>query len=182
MRDARTLLFDRLVAPHLPMLFRVAWRLVRNTADADDLVQDTCVAACENEAALAAATQPKKWLLSVLYNRFIDSARRRKRSPVLPMDEESIADIAGDEPGPEELLHRTERERLLEHAFLQLEETQRTLLVLCAEGYDLAEMDAIVGIGKEALSARLYRARRSLAQQLARQQGPTVPPRAGSKP
>ena len=45
--------FDPLVAPHLGVLFRVAYRLLRNTADAQDLVQDTCIAACENLADLA---------------------------------------------------------------------------------------------------------------------------------
>jgi len=44
--------FDRLVAPHLDALFRVAYRLVRNTADAQDLVQDTCVTACGHLPAL----------------------------------------------------------------------------------------------------------------------------------
>jgi RNA polymerase sigma-70 factor (ECF subfamily) len=182
MPDTRTGQFDKLVAPHLPTLFRVAWRLVRNAADAEDLVQDTCVAACENDAALAAANHPAQWLLRVLYNRFIDRARRCKRSPLLPMDEaDVVAGIADETPGPEELLQRADDEQFLEFAFLRLDESQRTLLALCAEGYELTEIEAITGIGKEALSARLYRARRRLAQELATQRS-TTSARAGSKP
>ncbi len=50
--------FDALVTPHLETLFRMAHRLVRNTADAQHLVQHTCVAACSNLDAIAAAESP----------------------------------------------------------------------------------------------------------------------------
>lgn len=97
--------FDKLVAPHLPILFRVAWRLLRNVADAEDLVQDTCVAACENVATLAAAKHPIHWLLRVLHNRFIDRARRIRRSPILTMEVAEVVDAIADEaPGPEPVM------------------------------------------------------------------------------
>jgi DNA-directed RNA polymerase specialized sigma24 family protein len=47
------------------------------------------------------------------------------------------------------------------------------LLVLRAEGYDLAEIETITGIGREVLRARLHRARRSLARHLEQQTGAT---------
>jgi RNA polymerase sigma-70 factor, ECF subfamily len=160
--------FDTLVAPHLATLFRVAWRLTRNTADAQDLVQDTCIAACENPRDVRDAEQPLRWLLRVLHNRFIDTARRRKRSPFVVLDEIAAATrLVSEAPGPLELLQQADGEQQLERAFLLLEETQRTLLTLRAEGYDLAEIEAITGIDREVLRARLHRARRSLAQHLA---------------
>jgi DNA-directed RNA polymerase specialized sigma24 family protein len=60
---------------------------------------------------------------------------------------------------------------------------QRTLLSLRAEGYDLTEIEAITGISREVLRARLHRARRSLAQRITEQMR-TAPQavRAGSKP
>src|SRR3954469_18249022 len=79
--------FDALVAPHLATLFRVAYRLVRNTADAQDLVQDTCMAACEHRADIGAADHSVRWLLRVLQNCFIDGARRRRRSPLVALEE-----------------------------------------------------------------------------------------------
>ena len=76
-----------------------------------------------------------------------------------------------DAPGPEELLQQADGEQALERAFLQLDPAQRTLLVLRAEGHDLAAIEAITGIGREVLRARLHRARRSLAQRLNEQKG-----------
>lgn len=184
MRDSPTARFDRLVAPHLPTLQRVAFRLSRNLADAQDLVQDTCIAACEHAQDVGAAHQPLHWLLKVLHNRFLDRTRSLRRATLLPLDEaDDAAPLVCAEPGPEEALLRADGEQALEAAFLELEPTQRTLLVLRAEGHGLAEITAITGIATDVLRARLHRARRSLARHLQRQAGATIVPlRAGSQP
>lgn len=156
--------FDQLVAPHLPMLFRMAYRLVRNTADAQDLVQDTCLAACGSLAALAAADSPLRWLLRVQHNRFIDMHRRRGRSPVVMSEEPEASTWISDLPDPEQLLQQFQSEQLLEQAFLRLDDMQRTVLSLRAEGYELPEIEAITGVDRNVLSARLHRARLRLAQ------------------
>ena len=158
--------FDALVAPHLETLFRMAYRLVRNTADAQDLVQDTCVTACGNLDAIAAADSPLRWLLRVQHNRFIDVHRRRNRSPVVTDESEDLSTLVSELPDPEQLLEQFQNEQRLEQAFLRLDEMQRTLLSLRAEGYELPEIEAITGIDRHVLSARLHRARLRLAQQI----------------
>lgn len=153
-----------LVAEHLDTLFRVAWRLTRNKPDAQDLLQDTCVAAAENIGKLAAMDTSLHWLLRVMHNRYLDGVRRRRRSPfAAPGQEQQVLRVVSEEPGPEELLHQAEGEHALHRAFLRLDEMQRTLLSLRAEGYDLTEIETITGLAKEVLRARLYRARRALA-------------------
>lgn len=87
MPDSRKEQFNALIRPHLPVLYRVAWRLVRNRADAEDLVQDTCVAACRNLDGLAAADSPVRWLLRVQQNRFIDGRRRNQASPLVAVED-----------------------------------------------------------------------------------------------
>jgi RNA polymerase sigma-70 factor (ECF subfamily) len=160
--------FEALVIPHLETLFRMAYRLTRNTQDAQDLVQDTCVAACGSLDAIGVASAPVAWLLRVQHNRFIDFYRRRGRSPVMTATgSEDITAFANDLPDPEQLLQQFENEQLLEQAFLKLDEVQRTLLSLRAEGYELPEIEAITGIGTDVLSARLYRARVRLAHCIA---------------
>jgi RNA polymerase sigma factor (sigma-70 family) len=156
-----------LVAEHLDTLFRVAYRLTQNRPDAQDLVQDTCVAAAENMDALGAMDTPLHWLLRVMQNRFLDSARRRQRSPfVAPGRAQHALHVVSDAPGPEELLQQAEGEGVLQRAFLRLDEMQRTLLSLRAEGYGLTEIETITGLAKEVLRARLHRARRALAQHM----------------
>jgi RNA polymerase sigma-70 factor (ECF subfamily) len=159
--------FAALITPLVPMLFRVAYRLVRNTQVAQDLVQDTCVAACEHAAALEVADHPARWLLRVLNNRFIDGARRARLAQFVPLDDTaSIRHLASELAGPEQLQQQDDQEKVLQDAFLQLDPIQRTLLTLRAEGYGLGEIETITGIGRQILRSRLHRARRSLAERL----------------
>jgi RNA polymerase sigma-70 factor, ECF subfamily len=180
--NGRTPEFDRLIAPHLDRLLRVAYRLQRDLPDAHDLVQDTCVAACENLAALAAADHPDRWLLRVLQNLFIDGDRRRRRSPVeAGIGADALARFACASPGPEEQLQQDEAGQRLEQALMGLEPIQRSLLVLRAEGYGLVDIERITGVGREVLRARLHRARRSLAARLDGLETSTPKPRTVSK-
>jgi RNA polymerase sigma-70 factor (ECF subfamily) len=172
------------VEPHLEALFRMAWRLLRNTPDAQDLVQDTCLIACGRLAEVATTDSPRRWLLSVLHHRFIDGVRRRQRSPIVPAEEtDEVASLASEDFDPEELLQQSQDEHALEQAFLQLNATQRTLLSLLAEGYKLPEIESITGIDRRVLSARLSRARTALSQRLLEQKRmPASNRHAGSQP
>jgi RNA polymerase sigma factor (sigma-70 family) len=173
--------FGAHVAPHMQALFRMAYRLLRNTPDAQDLVQDVCVAAYGRLSEIAAADSPLRWLLTVLHNRFIDGQRRRRRSPLVPADDtDELDQLAGEDFDPEALMQQFQDERALEQAFLQLNDTQRTLLSLRAEGYELPEIEAITGIDRKVLSARLNRARVTLAQRLMEQKS-VAHRRAGSQ-
>lgn len=167
--------FDALVRPHLEILFRMAYRLLRNSADANDLVQDICITACEHMRDLAAVEHPERWLLRVLHNRFLNLCKRRRRSPLVAVgDAPEVAEFPTTAPGPEEWTQIDDSLRILELAYLRLDETQRTLLSLRMEGYDMSEIHSITGISKEVLRARLHRARRSLGQHMERiQDGPT---------
>jgi RNA polymerase sigma-70 factor (ECF subfamily) len=176
--DTPSAQFDALVTPHLTLLYRVAYRLFRNAPDAHDLVQDTCIAACEHLRDLRSVDHPERWLLRVLQNRFINVAKRRKRSPFVAMeDTPGVTHYASSDPGPEDVLQQDESGRALQRAFLQLDQMQRTLLSLRAEGYGLTEIEAITGVAREVLRARLHRARRSLAHHLEQQQ---LAPRAAT--
>ncbi|MDQ2642091.1 MAG: sigma-70 family RNA polymerase sigma factor [Pseudomonadota bacterium] len=159
--------FRKVVLPHLEALFRVAYRLLRNTPDAQDLVQDTCATACGRIQELAKADSPQRWLLTVLHNRFIDGQRRHRRSPIVAVAEaEDFDQRPSQDFDPADLAQQFQDENTLEQAFLKLTDTQRTLLSLRAEGYELPEIEAITGIDRKVLSARLNRARVTLAQRL----------------
>lgn len=175
--------FRKFVAPHLQALFRVAYRLLRNIPDAQDLVQDTCAAACGRMQDVAKADSPLRWLLTVLHNRFIDGRRRQRRSPfVAAAEADDLEQLPGQEFDPADLAQQFQDEHALEQAFLKLTDSQRTLLSLRAEGYELPEIEAITGIDRKVLSARLNRARVMLAQRLVEQKREVVSiRRIGSK-
>ena len=156
--------FATLIEPHLDALFRAAYRLARNRADAEDLVQETCVRAFGHNALPRDPRLVKPWLLRVMHNLFIDGVRRARL--VSSGDGESAGPSAAHQ-SPEESLSTAQREDQLHRAWLKLDRNHRALLALRAEGYSVQEISEITGVDGEALNARLYRARRSLARYLA---------------
>ena len=157
--------FASLVEPHFAPLYRAALRLTRRRHDAEDLVQDVCLRACGRLDELAAVDNPRAWLMRILYRLFIDSERRRRRAPVSFGAEHG--DSPSDGPGLERDADACRMHERLAAVWDELEPEQRALLALHAEGNDFAELAEAFGINRNAVSARLHRARQRLAKLLA---------------
>ena len=65
----------------MDMLYAIALRLTRNTADAQDLTQNTVVKALRFHDKFKKGTYIKAWLLTILRNTFINEYRRKARRP-----------------------------------------------------------------------------------------------------
>jgi RNA polymerase sigma-70 factor (ECF subfamily) len=167
MSDSSEHPFASLVQPHFAALYRAALRLTRRRADAEDLVQEVCLRAFTRLQDLAAVTNPRAWLMRALYHCFVDAARRkrRRRDVALPGDETAGAP-ASDDAGPERAAEAGRMHERLAAVWPRLDPEQRALLSLHAEGNDLDELAAIFAVSKNALSARLHRARQRLAKLL----------------
>jgi RNA polymerase sigma-70 factor (ECF subfamily) len=156
------------LAAEVDYLFRVAYRLTGDAFDAEDLVQDVCERALRRAPELASSRDCRRWLLRVLYNRFLDGRRRRRRSPIVASQSGGTPDVVARDntAGPEGLALEAEAETGLVRAWERLEADQQALLMLRAEGHDLDEIAEITELEKPVLSSRLYRARTTLARYL----------------
>jgi len=166
MKPARHAEFARLIAPHADALYRAAYRLTGNRADAEDLLQDVCMRAFANLRTLEALERPKSWLLKIQYRVFVDGARRRGRSPLRTTGDDLDASHASADPTLEEIAEGSLAERRILDAWSRLDTEQRALLALHVEGYTLAELEAITDLSTDVLKARLYRARVRLGKLL----------------
>jgi RNA polymerase sigma-70 factor (ECF subfamily) len=158
--------FESTVMRHFDALYRLAYRLTGNVADAEDLVQDTCLKAYMRLGELEEFEHPRAWILRVQYRLFLDADRRRKRSPIRALDEaiEESSFMASQAPSPEEHADGIALAQRLQGAWARLEKSQQALLALHAEGYSLPELQGITGIPRDALKARLQRARTRLTK------------------
>ena len=167
MADTPAERFEAIVGPHFEALYRAAMRLTRRRQDAEDLVQDVCLRAYSRLAELEKVARPLGWLLQVQYRLFLDAVRRVRRAPFGSTPGEFDAgESSGEALAPEDAADGMRLQGSLERAWNQLEREQRALLALHAEGYSLGELEAICGISRNAVSARLHRARARLARLL----------------
>jgi RNA polymerase sigma-70 factor, ECF subfamily len=74
--------FEREVIPLRDLLYRNAFRMSHNHADAEDLVQETVMKAYAHFDSFRSGTNVKAWLLRMLTNTYINSYRKKRRQPV----------------------------------------------------------------------------------------------------
>src|SRR5262249_11967064 len=108
--------FERTVLPHLNAAYNLARWLTRNTADAEDVVQEACLRALRYFDGFA-GDNPKAWLLSILRNTCFTWLSRNRPSDLSPLDD-ALSDsmVMADDGGPQTperaLLAADDRNRL----------------------------------------------------------------------
>jgi RNA polymerase sigma-70 factor (ECF subfamily) len=171
-RDERAAAFDRLVRPHVRVLFSAACRFTGSRADAEDLVQDVLVKLYGRVADLERIEDLRPWLLRVLYREFIDGHRRQKRRQ---SSEVAGAREAGDQgaevaPAADEPAFALERDRAgdhLDYALRRLGPEQRALVILhFVEGYTLEQLARVFDAPVGTLKSRVHRTRIELRRLL----------------
>ena len=160
--------FDHLVRGHFPRVYAVAFRMLGNHEDAEDLAQETFVKAHGGLALYRGEAAFSTWLYRIVVHlardRFRRSARRPVEGALLPSIDPPDGSAGG---GPEEELDRRELRRVVLDALRRLPERLRTPLVLrTMEGLDYADVAAATGVTPETARTQVMQARRALGRLL----------------
>jgi RNA polymerase sigma-70 factor (ECF subfamily) len=152
-----------LINRHLPKMMTLARRMLADTAEAEDAVQEAFLRLWKHAANWRPGQAKfETWLYRVTLNQCYDRLRRR---PTASIDEaEHVADLA---PNPEAALNSADRARAVADAIEALPDRQRAAIVLC-HYQDCGNIEAaeILGISVEALESLLARGRRALRKRL----------------
>ncbi|HKW41718.1 MAG TPA: sigma-70 family RNA polymerase sigma factor, partial [Gemmatimonadales bacterium] len=162
--------FEREAIVHLDSLYRVALRLTGNSAEADDLVQETMLKAYRAWHQFQQGTNAKGWLLTILRHAFINEYRRRTRHPET-VDVDAIEPFSVFEEVQDDDPQGTFFDRIVDDEVLkaidQLPEQFREAVVLSdVEGLSYEEIARILGVPVGTVKSRLFRARRQLQRKL----------------
>jgi RNA polymerase sigma factor (sigma-70 family) len=153
----------------LPRLRRFTRTLVRDTAQADDVVQMAVERALRARHQWQRGTRLDSWLYRIIRNVWIDEMRARgRRAKVFAPEVDGFA--VGADPHPA-LEARITMGRVYE-AMQRLPEEQREAIALVlVEGLGYAEAADVLGIPVGTLTSRLLRGRAALARMLAGKEG-----------
>ena len=155
--------FKQLVTRHTAMVHAIAWRMLGDAVEAEDVVQETFAKTWVNARGWTSAGGGLGgWLRRIATNACLDRLRRPRfvSGEGLPerADEAVPADLAID---------RERRREAVAASVLALPDRQRAAIVLTYyEGVSNAEAASILGIGVKALESLLVRARQALTRSL----------------
>jgi len=161
--------FDVLVRRHLAVLYRMAFRLTGNAADAEDLTQETVLEALKAFGRFRPGTRFDRWVCRIMTNTFIDTVRRRRRHPVASLDGVDIPPLPDAAASPDERAVITEQQALIHQAIADLPVEFRLAVVLVdMEGLSYEEAGAVMRCPLGTVRSRLHRGRALLRRRLAR--------------
>lgn len=149
--------FNALVEEHAPALYRVAYRMVGDRHEAEDMVQEAFRSAWKSREAYEPNRGDRAWLASILRRRIVDRWRRNNLPTVTIGDAQPEPGIAGDDP----LAADYTDEMQLALAGLPTELRETLLLVVVGE-LTHQEVADMLEIPLGTVLSRVSRARRRL--------------------
>lgn len=153
-----------LVRDYSGLLYRVALSVLRNPAEAEDVVQDAFVRVLERQQELSAILDLRPWLVRIAWNLALD--RIRKVRPAQMDDVFTGSLVSADLPPDRALAEAVQIKRVLA-AMERLPKKERQALLLSAmDELSTAEIGAVLSRSESSVRSLLFRARTHLRERL----------------
>ena len=161
--------FEFLVKRHEAKTFSVAFRITRNRADAQDVVQQSFHKAFMHLDRFQERSSFSTWLTRIVINEGLMCLRRNRSRRETSLDDVKseteelfLVEIPDRAKDPAEIYEQRETERILCEAMNQLSAEFRAVVRLRLEERTVSETAEILGVAIGTLKARLFRARQKL--------------------
>jgi RNA polymerase sigma-70 factor (ECF subfamily) len=153
-----------LVSQYAGALYRVAFSVLRNPADAEDSVQEAFLRVLRHRDTLHEVRDHRVWLIRIVWNIVLDRKRRAKTRP----ETDDVVELARILPSKglsaEQLASAAQHHAHVLACVDQLPTKERQVLQLSAfEELSSVEIAAVLGITESSVRSRLFRARNLMA-------------------
>jgi RNA polymerase sigma-70 factor, ECF subfamily len=174
-RAGDTALYEIIMRRYNQRLYRVTYAILRDGAEAEDVIQDAYVRAYQHLDQFAGYAPFSTWLTRIAVHEALRRLQLRKRSQQfeeVEHDEESFMSVSETtvpetSPDPEQRASNAELGQLLEQAVLDLPEQYRTVIMLRdVEELSTAETAAALDLTEQNVKVRLHRGRSMMRDRL----------------
>ncbi|MDX8514995.1 RNA polymerase sigma factor [Mesorhizobium captivum] len=172
--------FRAIIKTHNQRLYRIARGVVRNDAEAEDIVQEAYMRAFASLDAFRGDASLATWLSRIVINEALGRLRKRKRTVAMPAEAQIIRfPLNPNDLNPSDDPERTMAQRqilgLVERATDSLPDVYRSVFVArVIEGLSIEETADLLGIRPETVKTRLHRARALVRKALDDEIGPVL--------
>lgn len=158
---------EALYREHHDRIFRLAYRVTGDLADAEDVLQTVFLRLSRREK-IDLEPNPAGYLNRAAVNASLDLLRQRGRSPLVAVDDLSRLPIGSDEADPEAMRARGELRDVIRRAVSELGAKSAAMFALkYFEGYGNREIAGVMGTSPMVVGVLLHRARGRVRQELA---------------
>jgi len=166
--------FAKLVDKYKQPVMNLAFRMLRDATEAEDLAQNVFVQVYKSAHRYQVSSRFSTWLFTIARNLSLNEIRRRSRHPADSMDathddEEQLPQQFEDKRAtspPDSLLHG-ELEHKIEQALEELPENQRLAILLCRqEDLSYEDIAQVLDCSLSATKSLIHRGRETLKQKL----------------
>jgi len=174
-RDAGA--FRTIIKTYNQRLYRIARGILRNDAEAEDVVQEAYVRAFANLATFRGDSSLATWLSRIVINEALGRLRKRRRTVAMPENPEAqiIRFPLNPSDDPERTMAQRQILALVERATDSLPDIYRMVFVArVIEGLSMEETADLLGVRPETVKTRLHRARSLLRKALDDEIGPVL--------
>jgi len=163
--------FEEVAMPFVDALYNTAYRMTRNAQDAEDLVQETYLKAYRYYDKFEEGTNFKAWLFKILKNTFINTYRKKQKTPPQSdfaeiedsFESRLSTDVSGKMKSPEEEILENVLDEDVKRALDDLPPDYRMAVILAdLEGFSYKEIAGILELPLGTVMSRLYRGRKLL--------------------
>ncbi len=160
---------EGLLAKYEARVYRIAYEITRNAADAEEVCQDVFLNVCRNIGGFEGRSSLGTWIYRIATNAALMKVRSRSRNAEVPWDSvlpqfteagSHLAAVAEWSKDPQDSLLRSELQAVLRRALEELPADYRAAVLLRdVEGLSASEAAEALGLTVPAVKARLHRGR-----------------------
>lgn len=147
---------EKIVKKYANLVYRVAYTILKNEADAEDIFQDVFMKICTEDIKFENEEHKKAWIIKVTKNKCLDHLKRSENKNKEELNENLISNNNSNE----------EKGEVLDEVMKLPEKYRIVILLYYFEGYKISEISKILETNESTIKSQLVKARELLKEVL----------------
>ena len=158
--------FSYLVDKYKDMVFTLAFRILKNRENAEEVAQDSFVKVYQNLGKFRSKSKFSTWLYRIVYNTAISRVRVKQKT-TMSIDNQKFFEIGDDDQNVSKSFDIENNKMILQRLLNKLDESDRALITLYyLDECKISEISEITGYNNSNIKVKLHRTRKKMQEEL----------------